>query len=58
MFSSSIKQINRLTSKGMLLRKTDVLKTCWERKFLGKKILRNALALKGKKAQDCVSDFF
>ena len=35
----------------LLLRKTDVLKTGRKRKFLGKKIWRNALALKCKKVQ-------
>ena len=33
------------------MRETDILKTCWESKFLGKKIRRNALALKSKKVQ-------
>ena len=37
--------------KHLLLRKTDVLKTCRKSKFLGKKIWRNALALKSKKVQ-------
>ena len=38
--------------KNLLLRKTDILKTCRKSKFLGKKIWRNALvALKGKKVQ-------
>ena len=37
--------------KDLLLRKTDVLKTCRKSKFLGKKIWRNALALKSKKVQ-------
>ena len=37
--------------KYLLLSKTDVLKTCRKSKFLGKKILRNALALKSKKVQ-------
>ena len=35
----------------LLLRKTDVLKICWKSKFLGKKIWRNALALKSKMVQ-------
>ena len=59
---SSIKETNCLIKKGMcvplsdifkhlLLRKTDVLKTCRKSKFLGKKIWRNALALKSKKVQ-------
>ena len=33
--------------KHLLLRKTDVLKTCRKSKFLEKKIWRNALALEG-----------
>ena len=37
--------------KHLLLRKTDVLKTCRKSKFLGKKIWRNALVLKTKKVQ-------
>ena len=37
--------------KLLLLRKTDVLKTCQKRKFLGKRIWRNALSLKSKKVQ-------
>ena len=37
--------------KHLLLRKTDVLKTCRKSKFIGKKIWRNALALKSKKVQ-------
>ena len=37
--------------KNLLLRKTDVLKTCPKSKFLGKKIWRNALALKSKEVQ-------
>ena len=37
--------------KHLLLRKTDVLKTCRKSKFLGKKIWRNALDLKSKKVQ-------
>ena len=37
--------------KHLLLRKTDVLKTCWKNKFFGEKIWRNALALKSKKVQ-------
>ena len=38
--------------KHLLLRKTDVLKPCRKSKFLGKKIWRNALALKSKKVED------
>ena len=37
--------------KHLLLRKTDVLKTCRKSKFLGKNIWRNALALKSTKVQ-------
>ena len=37
--------------KHLLLRKTDVLKTCRKSRFLGKKNQRNSLALKNKKAQ-------
>ena len=37
--------------KHLLLRTTDVLKTCRKSKFLGKKIWKNALALKSKKVQ-------
>ena len=56
---SSIKETNWLIMcvllfdvfKHLLLRKTDVLKTCWKSKFLEKKIWRNALALKSKKVQ-------
>ena len=55
MFFSLVKEINRLISKGMpihlLLRKTGVLKTCWKRTFLRKKIQRNTPALKSKKVQ-------
>ena len=39
------------------MRKTDVLKTCRKSKFLGKKILRNGLALKIKKVQDIFGVF-
>ena len=57
-----IKETNWLINKGMcvllfdvskhlLLRKTDIFKTCQNSKFLGKKIWRNALALKSKKVQ-------
>ena len=59
---SSIKETNWLINKGtgvlfyyvfkdLLLPKTDVLETCRKRKFLGKKIWRNALVLKSKKIQ-------
>ena len=37
--------------KHLRLRKTGILKTCQKSKFLGKKILRNTLALKSKKIQ-------
>ena len=37
--------------KHLLLRKTDVLKTYRKSEFLGKKIWKNALALKSKKIQ-------
>ena len=37
--------------KHLILRKTDVLKTCRKSKYLRKKIGRNALALKSKKVQ-------
>ena len=54
------KEINRLISnvKYLLLRKTDVLKTFRKRKFLGKKIWRNALALKSKKVQGIFGETF
>ena len=44
--------------KHLLLRKTDVLKTCRKSKFLGKKIWRNALALKSKKVQGIFGETF
>ena len=37
--------------KHLLVRKTDVLKTCLKSKFLRKKIRRNALVLKSKKVE-------
>ena len=37
--------------KHLLLKKSDVLKTCWKSKFLGKKIWRKSLALKSKMVQ-------
>ena len=60
--SCSIKEANWLMNKGMcvlifdvfenlLLRKTDVFKTCRKSRCLGKKIGRNALVLKSKKVQ-------
>ena len=58
----SIKETNWLTNKGMcvllfgifkhlLLRKTDVFKTCRKSKFLGKEIWRNALSLEEQKGK-------
>ena len=44
--------------KYWLLRKTDVLKTFRKSKFLGKKIWRNALALKSKKVQGIFGETF
>ena len=44
--------------KHLLLRKTDVLKTCRKSKFLGKKIWRNAPALKSKKVQGIFGETF
>ena len=44
--------------KHLLLRKTDALKTCRKSKFLGKKISRNALALKSKKVQGIFRKMF
>ena len=44
--------------KHLLLRKTDVLKTCRKSKFLGKKVWRNALALKSKKVQGIFEKMF
>ena len=58
MFFISIKEINRLISKGMS-------NICYEEQlkfsnfnFLGKKILRNALALKSKKVQGIFGKMF
>ena len=58
MFFISIKEINRLISKGMS-------NICYEEQlkfsnfnFLGKKILRNALALKSKKVQGIFGEMF
>ena len=59
---TSIKETNWLIDKGMgvllfdvfkhlLLRKTDIFKTCQKSKFLWKKIRRNALALENKTVQ-------
>ena len=44
--------------KYLLLRKTDVLKTCQKGEFLGKKIWRYALALKSKKVQSVFGKTF
>ena len=44
--------------KHSLLRKTDVLKACRKSKFFGKKIWRNALALKSKKVQGIFEKMF
>ena len=44
--------------KHLLLRKTDVLKTCRKHKFLGKKILKNTLALNSKKVQGILGGKF
>ena len=44
--------------KHLLLRKTDVLKTCRKNKFLGKKIWRNTAALKSKKVQGILGKMF
>ena len=44
--------------KHLLLRKTDVLKTCRKSKLLGKKIWRNTLVLKSKKVQDVFGKIF
>ena len=52
-------EINRKRNvRNLLLRKTDVLKTCCKSKFLGKKIWRNALALKNKKVQGIFRETF
>ena len=42
----------------LLLRKNDILKTCNKKKNFGKKIWRNALSLKSKKAQDIFGETF
>ena len=42
----------------MLLRKIDVLKSCLKSKFLGKKLWRNAPALKSKKVQGIFGETF
>ena len=61
MFFSSIKEINRLISKGnvkhLLLKKTDVLKTSIL-VFPGKKVWRNAPALRSKKVQGIFRETF
>ena len=54
-----IKEINREKNvRYLLLRKTDVLKLCRKSKFLERKILRNALALKSKKIQGIFGERF
>ena len=40
--------------KHLLLRKTDVLKTCWKSKFLRKKVWRNALPFCKSKKVQCI----
>ena len=57
---SLVKKINRyiLKVKHLLLRKTDVLKTCQKGKLLRKKIWRNGLALKSKKVQGIFGETF
>ena len=47
-----------MSTEHLLLRKTDVLKTCPVSKFLRKKIWRNALALKSKKVQAIFGEIF
>ena len=44
--------------KHLPLRKTDVIKTCRKRKFLGKKIWKNGLALKSRKMQGIFGEKF
>ena len=44
--------------KRLLLKKADVLKSCQKSNFLGKKIWRNALALKSKKVQGTFRETF
>ena len=44
--------------KHLLLRKTDVLKTCRKSKFPGKKIWRNAWPLKSKKVHGIIEKTF
>ena len=53
------KEINRKRNvKHLLLTETDVLKTCRKDKLLGKKIWKNALALKGKTGQGIFEETF
>ena len=53
------KEMNRQKNvKRLLLRKTDVLKTCQKSTFLGKKIWRNAVALKSKNVQGMFGETF
>ena len=56
--SNSSSLISKGNVKHLLLRKTDVLKTCRRSKFLGKQIWRNALALKSKKVQGIFGETF
>ena len=42
----------------ILLRKTKVLKACLKAKYLGKKIWKNAVALKNKKVQGIFGEIF
>ena len=52
-------KINRQRNvKHLLLRIIDILKTCGKSKFLGKKIWRNAIALKSKKVQGVFEEKF
>ena len=53
------KEINgKRNVKHLLLRKTDVLKTCWKSKFCRKKTRKNAVALKSKKVQGIFGETF
>ena len=44
--------------KHLLLRKTDVLKTCQKSKFIGKKIWRTAIVFKNKNVQGIFGEMF
>ena len=48
----------RVFFNNILLRKTEVLKACRKSKYLGKKIWRNAVALKNKKVEDIFGKIF